>query len=152
MGYTHYWSFKETSLDEKEVNQVVNELNKIIQNLPEKTDTAGGVYKENKLKLVGWNGKGKPVINTKELSFNGNGDLGHESFYISLNKPDSSDFCKTNRKPYDLFVCCVLISLRNNINGFYFKTDGDIFDWTPAINLYEELIGDIRFNLDEVFE
>jgi hypothetical protein len=41
-------------------------------------------------------------------------------------------------------VCITLLSLRNNVTGFSFSSDGDQEDWEPAVKYYEELIGAIK--------
>jgi hypothetical protein len=51
------------------------------------------------------------------------------------------NFCKTARKPYDLLVCCALISLANNYpeKVFSFSSDGHFQDWQPAIDFYTRI-------------
>lgn len=41
-------------------------------------------------------------------------------------------------------VCITLLSLRNNVTGFTFSSDGNKNDWEPAIKYYEEHIGPIN--------
>ena len=152
MGYTHYFGFTEKpNLNQR--GRVEYELITLMSNLPETTDTAGGYFSKYKLNLAGGNGTGKPIINNKKIFFNGltegKKDLSHETFSIIYDKP-KSDFCKTNRKPYDFMVCLTLISLKNNIPDFYFDSDGDYYDWIPAIEFYKKHIGEIRFDIENI--
>ena len=69
-------------------------------------------------------------IDEEEVRFNGVGDNGHETFYLSrvqfprYNRTDKSkyfNFCKTARKPYDKYVVKVLILMEK-----YFGDDVEI--------------------------
>ena len=74
---------------------------------------------------------GQPVV-----WFNGNADenLDHET--LAIRKGDTKwSFCNTARKPYDLFVCAVLLAARDYL-GFEVSSDGDLEDWMPAIKFY----------------
>jgi len=148
MGFSHYWKYKTPTQDcQKEFKQVRKELRKVMKNLPEFSETGGGYYKDEPIVLKGGRGTGKPIINTKEIYFNGDSskDLDHETFYFPFNgKPFDFEFCKTARKPYDFMVCITLLSLRNNVTGFSFSSDGDQEDWEPAVKYYEEHIGAIK--------
>ena len=64
-------------------------------------NSKGVVYTENVQ-----NGK----TNTTEFGFNGIGDLSHETFALNVGE-NEWNFCKTARKPYDLAVCMILLSL-----------------------------------------
>jgi hypothetical protein len=65
-----------------------------------------------------------PVFTPKEIRFNGVGEAGHETFLIQ--RTNLSDFCKTNRKPYDAAVCACLIVLRAHLGEkFIITSDGD---------------------------
>lgn len=153
MGYTHYFEFKSPTPNcQKEFKQVRKEIRKVMKNLPEFSKTGGGYYEDEPIVLCGGNGIGKPVINTKVIYFNGSRqkDLNHETFYFEFNdKPFSFKFCKTDRKPYDFMVCITLLSLRNNVTGFKFSSDGNLKDWEPAIRYYEEHIGELK-NKEEI--
>ena len=79
-------------------------------------------------------------INEQIIRFNGDESKGldHETFVFEFKEEDQSDFCKTARKPYDVFVCLCLISLANNLEGFTFSSDGDEEDWEQAVQIYGE--------------
>lgn len=153
MGYTHYWNYKTPTQDcQEEFKQVRKELRKVMKNLPEFSETAGGCYKDETIVLKGGDGTGKPVIDTKVIYFNGDGskDLDNETFYFPFRGEELNfAFCKTARKPYDFMVCITLLSLRNNVTGFSFSSDGDKEDWEPAVKYYEEHIGELK-NKEEI--
>jgi hypothetical protein len=87
------------------------------------------------------------------IRFNGWGDNGHETFLItremsdySIRDPESGesfDFCKTARKPYDVAVCLVLLSIaRHAPKSFSISSDGDWdVEWSEARKIYKELFG-----------
>ena len=108
MGYTHYMK------QEKKIKLA-----------PLQKELIKEVLQENKKILFGWEGKGKPVFNDKEISFNGNAltDEDHESFSIEFEKISGFEFCKTAAKPYDLAVCKILLILSLS-EGFSFSSDG----------------------------
>lgn len=143
MGYTHYWTYKPTPQDTLKFKNVLREVQQLKRNLPENSTTAGGHYKEYPITLRNGDGKGYPVIDEKEIRFNGDGNKGldHETFLFEFKQEEQNDFCKTARKPYDMFVCLCLISLANNLSDFSYSSDGDEDDWQPAIDFYEQHIG-----------
>ena len=53
-----------------------------------------------------------------------------------------SEFCKTNRKPYDLVVCAVLAIATQRAPGWLRITssDGDASDWQPAVDWASEVL------------
>lgn len=54
---------------------------------------------------------------------------------------ESFDFCKTARKPYDLAVCLVLLSMKRHApKSVSLSSDGDWdAEWTEARGIYKEL-------------
>lgn len=56
---------------------------------------------------------------------------------------ESFDFCKTARKPYDLAVCLVLLSMKRHApRSVRLGSDGDWDgEWTQARMVYKELFG-----------
>ena len=67
-----------------------------------------------------------PSFTREAVRFNGVGDEGHETFYVSPH--DRSWFCKTARKPYDILVVACLCLLEH-ITGATVSSDGDREDW-----------------------
>jgi hypothetical protein len=71
------------------------------------------------IEIAGWDRKGFPEVNSSEISLNGLGDRGCETFRIDRIKPakrewDDSpgdeyfNFCKTRERPYDRVVVTIL--------------------------------------------
>ena len=141
MGYTHYIVNKKVS-DEK-FEEFSNACKKLYENLPEKTNSAGGYFANDKIEIAGWDGNGKPEFTKEFVSFNGKGEeLSHETFY--LENKEGFSFCKTARKPYDLLVvACYLATMQ--ILGSKFSSDGFLRDGTcdylnEGIDFYNEVM------------
>jgi hypothetical protein len=141
MGYTHYWNYKKPS------NNFDSEFINVQLDI-----TLGLRHLNNGIVLRGGDGTGNPEFTPVFICFNGDGEQGldHETFYFD-GKPSDFDFCKTNRKPYDFFVCFCLLSLSNRIEGFDFSSDGDIEEWKPVIDFYEKFIGELKPSITEKF-
>lgn len=159
MGYTHYWN-QRRDIPVKAWYVICADVRALIEKLPEKTDTAGGFYKDEWLR-VGFESDSneRALVDEKQIRFNGLGvaqekrphvrdDLGHETFLITRKKRPieswedlaryrrvgAGDFCKTSRKPYDLLVCAVLLVVLHHADGaFTVGSDGGPSDWQPAI-------------------
>lgn len=119
MGYTHYWNFKnKVAPKDIENGKLKWELavNKVKEAL---------AYVQNKgIKIAGWDGTGKSIANTKEISFNGAGQETCETMYITY-KDGGFSFCKTNREPYDLLVCLTLLAFKDAFgDDFEYTSDG----------------------------
>lgn len=94
-----------------------------------------------------------PEVTPDVIRFNGWKDEGHETFLITRKRPEnppydpdaeeSFDFCKTARKPYDLAVCLVLISMKRHATGnVRIGSDGEWDgEWLEARKVYRELFG-----------
>lgn len=77
-------------------------------------------------------------ISPEKIFFNGVGDNAHETFSYYPNS--EWDFCKTARKPYDLYVCATLIVLKYFTPGLDFSSDGVVEsgEWLDAISFLLE--------------
>jgi len=106
MGYTNYWTYKK-SFDNNEWSKIKDEFDYIVENFD------GTIIKNE-----------TPVKHKDEvIVFNGIGENSHETFVLfkDFTKRDRSykgqdlgfDFCKTNRKPYDLAVWHMLTFAKN---------------------------------------
>ena len=146
MGYTNY--FKPTrEVTEQEFKQFVSACRKLYKNLPEKTNMAGGYHEDDPLQIAGGDGTGKPEFNKNFVCFNGLGDeLNHEGFIIEIENKEW-DFCKTDRKPYDLLVMACLIAAwqfidyRFSSDGFHdYKGEKHIEDLQPAVDYYNKVM------------
>ena len=104
MGYTHYFQQIE-ELPKDKWNSFIKEVKTTLDN---GQTTIKFDYNSNK----------PPQIDEEEVRFNGIGNNGHETFYLSrvqfprynrIDKTKYFNFCKTARKPYDKYVVKVLI-------------------------------------------
>ena len=112
MGYTHHWTRK-GNIAKGPWDNAMAAFNWALINKPERSHSAGGYYSDELL------GVDVEDHGPDALIFNGFGDgLDHETFgvcrgvkkdeaMIALSK-GSYRFCKTARKPYDLFVVVAL--------------------------------------------
>ena len=152
MGYTHYWRFHRDKMTTEDIRNtfkaVAEEIQDIINKLPQSKDI-----------LRGGLGEGEPIINETEVWFNGDEELGndHETFSINWKDTEPFGFCKTARKPYDLFVCLALLSFTEYFPSdvFTLSSDGDAEDWQEAVDLYNEITRKKvpnPFNKEEVFQ
>lgn len=113
MGYTHYLKSADSpsSLQQaleirKEIGKVLERNKKVIQyeyNLPYAPENA-----------VIFDEKDNPQ---NMIRFNGIGEEGHETFYISSGFEDGFNFCKTARKAYDTAVCECLLIFKHFLNA-----------------------------------
>jgi len=141
MGYTHYFKAKKST--DTNFKEFSDTCKKLYESLPERTNTAGGYYKDDKLEIAGSIGEGEPIFNNEIVCFNGKGELSHETFCVAKNGTDF-EFCKTARKPYDLLVVACLIAawqiLDYKFSSDGFNSDGTCDDLQPAIDFYNEVM------------
>lgn len=141
MGYTHYYYLpgKMSQSAWLDVVQAVSEFHdKFVKLYPE-------------IQICGSRGEGLPQFSEDLIAFNGGPGHSCESFIARLNTASSEEFnfIKTNQRPYDLFVCVVLI-LFNRIVNCRIGSDGTSADWKQAINLYNSLYG-TELTYDDLF-
>ncbi len=110
MGYTHYWTKNRNStvLEWAQICEDVGAILKFVQH-------------EQGIPLADGAGDPgtSPEIGKKHILFNGLGGDSHETLFLErvIRKPDYPgreigwDFCKTERKPYDIAVTAVLCYL-----------------------------------------
>jgi len=113
MGYTNYWEC-ETDFTDEEWNAVCEEAQYM-------KEISGGYNRENMFRTLDSVDilKGK-VIN--EICFNGYGDSGCETFYLTKKATDFS-FCKTNELPYDIYVWHLLTFCQMIKKDFHARRD-----------------------------
>lgn len=150
MGYSHFWE-RPKELDQKLFISFSNDVRKIFE-----------VSKENRITLADGHGKTTKLVADDELvCFNGLGSNSHETFFMPRvfepliwMKPSEAglyfQFCKTNRKPYDLTVMAVLIAFKNHFKETIVTSDGDNDAWTPAKIFCHQSFGyGLDFELDK---
>ena len=147
MGYTHYWRFKNNTLSQTAMNKIAKDM-RVIEKALSKGDviseTAGGSFDCSPVILGDYGGNSVGVVyhgnstNTIEFGFNGMGELSHETFALNVGENEWF-FCKTSRKPYDLAVCLILLSVKYHLKSAKISSDGDNEDWEPAFEMFNEL-------------
>lgn len=133
MGYTHYWTHRRRFTN-AEWEEVKADINEIIRH----TD------------VVIADGRGEKEVRRVDkgdtITLNGLNADSHETFEIYQNRRPLQDyqtremhgwdFCKTNRKPYDVVVTAILCYLESCWNNrFSTSSDGDLDDWTAGLEL-----------------
>jgi hypothetical protein len=125
MGYSHYIGFNKSEKSEKQFKTVLTDCTKIMAN-------------KGDIGIFGEDGTGEPTFSDDAIIFNGDDSKGlHCEPLFIIPKKSFKDFCKTERNPYDLIVCAVIISLANRLTGFTFTTDGDMGEWQEVLDFYE---------------
>ena len=154
MGYTHYWKLPQAKdLDAAKYKAFVNDVKKLMTNLPAHSTSAGAYHEDEELAIRGGLGVKLPEMNEKHVWLNGDSSTGmyHETFVVVASTGDDEDemrwyrgfqFCKTARKPYDILVCAALLSLEHHFGRrtTQVTSDGNFEDWEPAIKLYRETL------------
>lgn len=139
MGYAHYWRFHRDKMTTEDIRNTFKAVAEEIQ------DIINNQIPQSKEVLRGGLGEGEPIINETEVWFNGDEELGndHETFCINWKDTEPFGFCKTARKPYDLFVCLSLLSFTEHFPSHVFtlSSDGDAEEWQEAVDLYNEFTG-----------
>lgn len=122
MGYTHYVKNKRQTTD-----QEWKEICEDFQHLLTTNKLIGGPVIQCE-----YDDPQPPYISDTLIQFNGSNDLGHETM-ILVRQPNQSYFCKTNRKPYDIYVKALLIFAYNAApDAFVITSDGTIEEWEKA--------------------
>ena len=96
------------------------------------------------------------MVDEVAIRFNGVGDLAHETFMVDRVSREF-EFCKTNRKPYDLAVCGVLILVSLYAEGGEISSDGlgetyTDSEWKDAWEFVSGTIPEVTANLEETFK
>jgi hypothetical protein len=165
MGYEHYWKQKRNFTTE-EWDAIRSDFTRLQVNLPEFSESAGGYYKDEPLEIVGPEGKlivargdgtviGAEICDAYKIAFNGGGgeltkidpkhrpyyELSCEGFELTKNFSALNYSCKTERKPYDLIVCAVLVSAKIHAgDAITITSDGRQEDWKPALELVKNVL------------
>lgn len=153
MGYTHYFPQKE-SVHVLKWTKITEDLKLVLGNLPPFSQTAGGYHQEPIDLRSEYDEPNPPELGHDYIRFNGEGDLGHETFYMPRVKEegDSFMFCKTARKPYDHVVCAALIIANHHApECFDIGSDGGPEDWMPALEHVRSVLNNPEIQLPPCF-
>lgn len=154
MGYTHYWK-QERPFTDEEWGRMIEHVKAVYKNLPKHSVSSRAPYPEVPLIIRGSDGTGEPDFGYGVITFNGDAetvgdygytpftgteDMSHDTFFLESDVVTDFEFCKTARKPYDLFVQAVLILASHHNDGFTFKSDGFIDEWDAAVKLVNDTV------------
>lgn len=158
MGYTHYW-YRTADFTKEQWDAICLEtLDIIVKWCDKKKIMLAFEYDSPMEAQPSFFGGTKmlptpPTVDPNLIRFNGWMDKGHETFYLTRVKPDnptwdptateSFDFCKTNRKPYDIAVMLVLLSMKRHApDTVRVASNGDWDnEWAEARRVYKSLFG-----------
>jgi hypothetical protein len=149
MGYTHYWDFKNNNLEQKDFDKILKDvkvIDKYFQDNDIISENAGCIFDDVFVKLEGnsvaYRGwlVGNELEEIDAISLNGveEGGLSHENLFFKVGE-NTWNFCKTARKPYDLIVTLVLMTIKYKVRGTNISSDGGNEDWEHAFKLYETI-------------
>lgn len=156
MGYSHYIYQKNDFTDEQWSNICLETLDIIVKYCDKKNIVLAREYDAPAEAQPGlWGGPkilpAPPEVNHDVIRFNGWKDEGHETFIVTKKRPDNPaydpnaeeffDFCKTARKPYDIAVCLVLLSMKRHApDNVRISSDGEWDgEWLEARKVYKKL-------------
>lgn len=129
MGYTIYWQ-RPTQLPADRFAAAVEDFRQMLPQL--------------NVPLAGPHGKGSPVLDPQQITFNGPSPQCCESFDFRREEDDRRgdgivrSFCKTQRLPYDLAVKAALLILRNHLGDqLVVSSDGGEEEWDEARRIVE---------------
>lgn len=150
MGYTHYYQLHHIANNPKKIKAFAKASEDIEQMSHALTKETGIIIRDGM-------GENSPIFTNLLIHFNGNAknDLDHEDFIANIDD-NSWMFTKTNRKPYDVLVCCALLSLHAHLDtDFTFSSDGSIESddsWKDAYDFYQNHSHKPSISLDNLIE
>lgn len=147
MGYTHKW--RHTLIDNHAWDQICEDVSKLIKassvkvQFEDDDDRPPLIWKSSKILRDARDGV---------IRFNGVGDDGHETFYLTQDGRNGFNFCKTARKPYDLLVAATLAVIRYRTSKITVTSDGDLDDqeWVDALKFASDTLGrEIKYPVEQ---
>lgn len=154
MGYTHYWT-RPKKLPETAFLLWREDIKKLLDNLPEYSENAGGYYADAPLSIVGKADRNGSRFAQGIVWFNGAGawddcSLGCEDFFMRRISKEMNDFCKTERRPYDLVVTAALIRFQYRFgSAVSIASDGKEKDWAHALSWCQKLFGEAKYPCED---
>jgi len=132
MGYTHYWKY-ENNISATSWNTFLREMR-----------VALGIFDPHGTLLAGGDGKGHAVLDLDIVMFNGKGEDRFESMVLYPEDPNTFEFCKTGRRPYDTFVVATLMLAKKNGILKSWSSDGEDEDMVEGKKLFNEILRAMR--------
>ena len=128
MGYTNYWT---KNSKKKIAPAIIGQVNKILATFEQQSgeQVVKGFFHKDKA----------PTVTDTLIHFNVNKEDSGEDFYIDLIDGDS-EFCKTDREPYDSAVKAVLMILQSagHLDEWHFDGDHDEDEYKDAVKLLQD--------------
>lgn len=124
--YRHYWRFSENP-SSFSTSKIVDDMKKI-QNIFKQIKIQAGNVDDD-----------PPIVNDKLIKFNAIGKDAGQTFLLQLKKNEGLKFeyCKTDKKPYDIYVAFALISCMNHCRHiFEVKSDGVRQEWQAYVKKF----------------
>ncbi|KAH7113570.1 hypothetical protein EDB81DRAFT_824566 [Dactylonectria macrodidyma] len=121
MGYSHSWHIVDPASWRNILPKLVEDSHEIIE-----TANIRVQYIDS-----------RPILDRERgIQFNGSGDDGCEDFSLS----NGAGICKTNRKPYDLVVCAILLrAYQLAPDAIKISSDGRWEEWEEARMMVRKL-------------
>ena len=155
MGYTNYWCRSKDFTTEQWERICLDTFDIIVKHCDRKKIVLAWEYDSPVEPLPSMMGGFRmlpkpPQVDGDVIRFNGWKDEGHETFMVTrelgghrTESGEMFDFCKTARKPYDLAVMLVLLSMKRHApDSVKVSSDGDWDgEWVPARQVYSKLFG-----------
>jgi hypothetical protein len=114
MGYTRYYRV-EGKIDPIKFKDYSKDCKMVCEEITKQTGHG----------IASWDGEGEPRFEDEGISFNGVGDLSHETFGLSP-QTTGFNFTKTQRKPYDKHVlACLILAKQYFGDNIKVSSDGD---------------------------
>jgi hypothetical protein len=126
MGYTNYHAIAR-DFTEPEWEQLTALTQSIIDTaaapkLAEILHAYEPIFPKAGISIAGKSGEGSPRIDGRQVGLNGVGNDSHETFFLP--KIEHDEFCKTNRKPYDIVCVAIYLAAHAITSDFTFSSDG----------------------------
>lgn len=146
MGYTHSWNRDESLMLPEDALEFYSEFTRYAVQIIQTAQKQG-------IELADPTGEhlGAWRVDGDSVRLNGYGENSHESFVWEKVCPEPQewvkeggfyDFCKTNRKPYDVVVTALLLAVQEAYGGAVrISSDGSPHEWEDGLRLFQQATG-----------
>lgn len=147
MGYTHYFEYPPTKIDDATWDRFTAACADIFDAAEARGIPLGDAF-----------GEDEPEVGRRRVAFNGAEPDDYETLAIDRREPDPAEsqwryeqykergdrlwlFCKTEHRPYDQVVCAVLLAGAEILPEFDTWSDGDWSRWIDGRTLFRQALG-----------
>jgi hypothetical protein len=137
MGYTHSWNRDESLMFPEDSREFYAEFTRYAVQIIQTAEQQG-------IELADPTGEhlGAWRVDGESVRLNGYGENSHESFVWEKVCPEQYDFCKTNRKPYDVVVTALLLAVQEAYgSAVTISSDGSPSEWEDGLRLFYQATG-----------